>query len=81
MNTNQFAALLGFAFVAAWIGFGLLDAILCLVGAAVLYLAVAVRQGEIDLAELQDRVGSRRAPGGSSSPTGPGAPAPRRRVE
>lgn len=59
MTTKQFVALLGFAFVAAWIGFGFGDAILCLLGAAVAYLVAAVREGEIDLGELQDRIGSR----------------------
>ncbi len=68
MTSKQFAALLGFAFVAAWIGFGFGDAILCVVGALVLYLAAGVRDGEIDLAELQDRFG-----GGRRSDTPPGS--------
>ena len=36
MTPGQFAALLGFLFTAAWIGFGLGEAILCLIGAGVL---------------------------------------------
>ena len=35
MTPGQFAALLGFLFTAAWIGFGFGEAILCLVGAGV----------------------------------------------
>ena len=35
MTPRQFAALLGFLFTAAWIGFGFGEAILCLVGAGV----------------------------------------------
>ena len=35
MTPRQFAALLGFLFTAAWIGFGLGEAMLCLVGAGV----------------------------------------------
>ncbi len=62
MNTNTFPALLGFAFVAAWIGFGLGDAILCLLGAAIFHVAAAVREGEIDLAELQDRLSNQTGP-------------------
>lgn len=57
MTAKQYAALLGFAFVAAWIGFGFGDAILCLIGAGVLYVAAGVKDGEIDLADLQARLG------------------------
>jgi hypothetical protein len=55
MNAKQLAGLLGFLFVAAWIGFGFGDAILCLIGAAVFYIATALYQGELDVAELQQR--------------------------
>jgi len=41
MNPKQLAALVGFLFVAAWIGFGFGDAILCLIGAAVFLLIAA----------------------------------------
>jgi hypothetical protein len=65
MTTRQFAALLGFGFVAAWIALNFGYAILCLAGAASFYGAAAVVQGEVDLGELQ-----RRLRGGSvSSPT------------
>jgi len=60
MTTRPLATALGFAFVAAWIGFGLGNAILCLIGAAVFHFAAGVRAGEIDLAELQDRFGAPR---------------------
>jgi hypothetical protein len=61
MNPQQLAGLIGFLFVAAWIAFGFGDAILCLVGAAGFYLAAAFFRGELDLAELQQRVSARRA--------------------
>jgi hypothetical protein len=55
MNLKQFLALLGFLFVAAWIGFNFGYALLCLVGAGVFYAAGAVLQGELDLGEVQSR--------------------------
>lgn len=74
MSTKQFAALLGFAFVAAWTGFGFGYAVLCLAGAVSFYLAAGVREGEIDLAELQSRLG------GAASPVANPAPPPGRSV-
>jgi hypothetical protein len=56
MNIKQYLALLGFLFVAAWIGFNFGDAILCLVGAGVFYIVGAVAQGELDLADVQSRI-------------------------
>ena len=56
MNVKQQLGLLGFLFVAAWIGFNFGDAVLCLVGAVVFYTVGAVLQGELDLAELQARI-------------------------
>jgi hypothetical protein len=56
MQREQFLTLLGFAFVAAWIGFGFGDALLCLLGAAVAYGIGMVVSGDLDLAELQDRL-------------------------
>jgi len=55
MKPQQLAALLGFLFVAAWAALDLGDAVLCLVGAAVFYLATAFYRGELDLTELQQR--------------------------
>lgn len=55
MTSQQFTALLGFAFVAAWVGFGFGDAILCLIGAGVFVLARAFYRGELDLAAIQER--------------------------
>lgn len=75
ITRGQFAALLGFLFVAAWIGFDFGDAVLCLVGALVFYLAVAVFLGELHLGELQSRFGVR---GGAPPPPPP--PMPRSRV-
>jgi len=74
MNPKHFAALLGFASVAAWIAFGFGNALLCLLGAAVFYAAAAVAQGEIDLVRLQDRI--QGAQGASSPP--PTYPSPPR---
>ena len=64
MNPKQLAGLIGFLFIAAWIGFGFGDAILCLVGAAVFYLATAFYTGELDLGELQQR--ARQPRGGAN---------------
>ena len=61
MNPQQLAGLLGFLFVAAWIAFGFGDAILCLLGAVVFYAATAFFRGELDLTDLQQRAGPRRA--------------------
>ena len=59
MNDRQFAALIGFAFVAAWIGFSFGNALLCLVGAAAFYLLAGVAAGSVDLGELQERITGR----------------------
>jgi hypothetical protein len=59
MTPTQFAAILGFAFVAVWIAFGFGSAVLCLVGAAVFYAAALFLRGDIDLADIQSRLGSR----------------------
>ena len=59
MNDRQFAALLGFAFVAAWIGFNFGYALLCLVGAAAFYLLAGVAAGSVDLGDLQERITGR----------------------
>ncbi len=55
MRPGQFAAALGFAFVAMWIGVDFAAAILCLVGAVVFVLGAALLLGQLDLAELQAR--------------------------
>jgi hypothetical protein len=56
MNIKQHLALIGFLFVAAWIGFDFGDAILCLVGAALFYAVGSVLEGELDLGDLQARL-------------------------
>jgi hypothetical protein len=66
MNQPQFLALLGFAFVAAWIGLGFGDALLCLIGAGLAYAGALVTRGEVDLGELQDRLST---PSGSARGT------------
>ena len=55
-DPKQFSALLGFAFVAAWVAFGFGNALLCLLGAAVAFGAAAVLEGDVDLGELQGRL-------------------------
>lgn len=57
MTSKHFSALLGFAFVAAWISFNdFSSALLCLLGAALFYAGGAVMQGELDLGDLQRRL-------------------------
>jgi hypothetical protein len=56
MTDRHFAALMGFAFVAAWVALNFGYALLCLIGAGVFYAFVAVLEGDIDLGELQSRV-------------------------
>lgn len=63
MNYQQFAALLGFLFVAAWAALDFGDALLCLIGAGVFYLVAAFYRGELDLAALQERATASRPSG------------------
>jgi hypothetical protein len=72
MDRKQFGALLGFLFVATWIGFNFGYALLCLVGAALFYLVASYIEGDVDLLELQSRLSPR---GGIGAPAGP-APQP-----
>ena len=84
MNDKRLvAAVGGFAFVAAWIGFGFGDALLCLLGAAIAWLAVAVLDGQVDLGELQGRLNREDAPPSASPPPAarPRRPAGRPRVQ
>lgn len=57
MTAKQFAALLGFLFVAIWIRFDFGDAVLCLAGAAAFWIAAQLILGELNLAILQTRFG------------------------
>jgi hypothetical protein len=73
MSTRKnLAAALGFAFVAAWIAFSFGEAVLCLLGAALFYAIASFLDGELDLADLQDRLSSSRT-------TTPSATTPRPR--
>lgn len=63
ITLKHYLGLLGFLFVAAWIGFDFGRAVLCLVGAVVFYLIGEVVQGELDLGEIQARI--RRPPSSS----------------
>jgi hypothetical protein len=56
MTLKQYLGLLGFLFVAAWIGFNFGDAILCLVGFGLFFAIGAVLEGELDLGEMQSRM-------------------------
>lgn len=78
MITRKYlAAILGFAFVAAWIRFGFGDAVLCLLGAAIFYAVASFLEGDLDLAELQGRLRSNEP-----NPTAPPArPRARARVQ
>jgi len=79
MTTRKnLAAVLGFAFVAAWIGFGFGDAILCLLGAAISYAIVSFLEGDLDLTDLQGRLGRDSA---TTPPTPPPRPRARPRVQ
>jgi hypothetical protein len=62
MTTRHFAALLGFAFVAAWVGLNFGYALLCLIGAGTFYAVAAVLQNDVDLGALQARL-TQRPPG------------------
>lgn len=73
MNVKHVAALLGFAFVAAWINFNFGYALLCLLGAGVFYAVAMLATGELDVAELQARLRGERSPQAPSVPP----PAPR----
>jgi hypothetical protein len=63
ITLKHYLGLMGFLFVAAWIGFDFGRAVLCLVGAVVFYLIGEVVQGELDLGEMQARI--RRPPSSS----------------
>jgi hypothetical protein len=72
MTTGKpIAAILGFAFIAMWIATNLGDAVLCLLGAAIFYLATGVFAGEIDLGELQGRLTTRQNTGSQAYATPP----------
>ena len=55
ITRKHLAALLGFAFVAAWIALNFGYALICLAGAALFYYAAAFLEGELDLSEVQAR--------------------------
>jgi hypothetical protein len=84
ITVKQFAAALGFAFVAVWIDTNFGYAVLCLLGALAFYAAASFYQGDLDeemsdigtrLGGVTSRVGSRTS---APPPPPPGhrAPAP-----
>lgn len=83
MTSKRFAAILGFAFVVTWIAFGAGNAILCLLGSGAFYLAAGVREGEIDLGDLQSHITQTASAAGPlrSRTSAPPASAARPRVQ
>ena len=85
IDKRQPAALVGFAFVAAWIGFSFGEALLCLLGALVFWAVAGVLEGKIDLGELQSRLSGEDEPPAPSAPAAapprPARPAGRPRVQ
>ena len=80
ITRKHLAAALGFAFAAAWIGLGFGDAVLCLLGAGLFYFVASFLEGDVDLGELQSRLGG----GGLATPhqsAPPRAAPPRPRVQ
>jgi hypothetical protein len=69
MTLKQYLGLIGFLFVAAWAGFDFGVALLCLLGAGLFAAVAAVIQGDLDLADLQDRL--QQGPGGSQRGVAP----------
>ena len=77
ITRKYFAAILGFAFVAAWIGVGFGKAVLCLLGAGIFYAVASFLEGDFDLADLQGRLRS-----DDTNPNAPPTrPRPRARVQ
>ena len=74
MTSTQFAALLGFLFIAVWAGPGFGSAIACLLGALIGYAVAAFVRGELDVGELQGRLSAARrdVTGSSGSAPQPG---------
>jgi hypothetical protein len=60
IDPKYLAAFLGFAFVAMWIAVDFGAAILCLLGASVFWAIAAYLRGELDLTQVQDRLGRRQ---------------------
>jgi hypothetical protein len=71
ISIKAFSAALGFAFVAAWVGLGFGEAVLCLLGAGLFYALASYFEGDLDPAEMQARLGL--------TPRGAAAPAPQPR--
>ncbi len=80
-DRRHLAALLGFAFVAAWIGFNFGYALLCLLGAGAFYGLAGVLSGGLDLGELQERLGGRPTGAGAQPSSSPRMTRARPRVQ
>lgn len=61
MRTEQFAALLAFAFVAVWAAVGFGAAVLALIVAGVVYAVSRFAAGDLDVADVRERVEGARA--------------------
>lgn len=82
MKDEQLMALLGFAFAAAWVGFGFGEALLCLVGAGAFYAVARFMSGDLDVGGVRERLegarsgfhrphargSAQRQPGGDETP-------------
>lgn len=75
ISPKHLAAVVGFLFVAMWIFTNFGYAVLCLAGGAVFYAVAAFLQGELDVGDLQSRLGV-----GGASRAASAAPPPRSRV-
>lgn len=71
MNDEQLMALLGFAFAAAWAGFGFGEALLCLVAAGAFYAVARFMSGDLDVGNVRERLEGARS--GFHRPRDPGA--------
>lgn len=57
IDVKHLSAVVGFLFVAMWIITNFGYAVLCLLGAAVFYAVASFLQGELDVGEIQSRLG------------------------
>lgn len=71
MSSKQFAAVLGFAFVAVWIALNFGWAVLCLIGALAFYVAAVIIERALQSTDVLAIV---RMWGSSQTPTPPSRP-------
>lgn len=61
MNDERLMALLGFAFAAAWVGFGFGEALLCLLAAGAFYAVARFMSGDLDVGGVRERLEGARS--------------------